>query len=1087
MAASSPLHSKPTVSLQPRDAGGGDAPPTVPMAGGGTGESPDEWVGPYKLLSVIGEGGFGTVWLAERREPMVQRVALKIIKQGMDSKAVVARFEQERQALAVMDHPNVARVLDGGVTATGQPYFVMEYVNGEPITVFCDRHRLTIRQRLELFVPVCEAVQHAHMKGIIHRDIKPSNVLAAMIEDRPVVKVIDFGIAKATDTFAVQHTVFSIEGQLIGTPEYMSPEQAGGRLDVDTRTDVYSLGVLLYELLSGTLPFDPRTLRIAGFAGIQRIIRESDPPRPSTRVGNAGADAAGLAESRHHTLGSLIRELRRELEWIPLKAMRKERERRYESAAAFAEDLRRYLNGMPLRAAPESRAYLARKFVKRNRTLVGATAAIIIALAGGMAGTVWQAREAAIQRDEAELARKEEAAQRARADERALAAENAEKQEKERAAQLERVSTFQALMLAGIDSSRAGVSLMNDLLARHAASLEKSGVPEPGRAGIILAFREQLARINATDAAAAIIDTAILTPAARAIDDRFQDDPIVDAQLRQALADTYRAIGRYDAAYPLQEAALRTRRAALGETNRATLAAENRVYLLLEELGRHSEAEAAARDILEKSRSALGADDPDTIAALNNFGAAAHRRGDFTQALSLWSAAADAYSRTLGDDHPDTLNAIHNTATALDALGRTAESEQRFRRAVEGRRRVLGDEDPLTIRSITSLGSVLLEHGRFEEAAPLLREAVASSRKALGEQHPDSITPIANLGALLLDQGRAAEAEPWLRDAFELCRVTLGEDHRRTVVARATVGLALMELGRFSDAEQYLREALESAQIAFGHGHPTTLAAQCNLSALLFSQRKYTEAEPLMREDLEISRRTLGPDHPSTLTAQANLAAVLQNLGRLQEAEPLFRDNLERSRGTLGDDHPDTILALINFAVFLDTTGRPEEAGARYREVLAIARRIFGPEHPTTLSIITSYGRLLVRQGQPQSALDLLGPARDATRAAFTGDNALRFARFLTALGSASAALPFDIGCFQSAEADLLEAHRILAPSGAAGSAETADCLQSLVRLYTAWDAAEPGKGYDAKAAEWKDALHATSLRHPEDATKEGK
>ncbi|HEV3024088.1 MAG TPA: serine/threonine-protein kinase, partial [Pirellulales bacterium] len=418
---------------------------TNATVGFGLSEAPGSSIGPYKLLQKLGEGGMGIVWAAQQTEPVKRKVALKVIKPGMDSAQVLRRFEAERQALALMDHSNIAKVLDAGTVGQafqpdagaasqagkpdlhGRPYFVMELVKGVPITKYCDELHLPLRERLALFVPVCQAAQHAHQKGIIHRDIKPSNVLIAMQDGKPVPKVIDFGVAKALHQKLTEHTMNTEIGQVMGTLEYMSPEQAElSPLDIDTRTDIYALGVLLYELLTGTTPLDHQRLKRAGYAEVLRLIREVEPPKPSTRLSESKESLAALAAQRRTEPARLTKDVRGELDWIVMKCLEKDRTRRYETANALVRDIERHLNDEPVEACPPSRGYRLSKFLRRHKGPVAAAALVLLSLLGGEVGTTLGLVEARRQRDAADLARANEADERAKAEAQREAARQAQ-------------------------------------------------------------------------------------------------------------------------------------------------------------------------------------------------------------------------------------------------------------------------------------------------------------------------------------------------------------------------------------------------------------------------------------------------------------------------------------------------------------------------------------------------------------------------------------------------------------------------------------------------------------------------------------
>ncbi|MGE3108552.1 MAG: tetratricopeptide repeat protein [Phycisphaerales bacterium] len=764
-------------------------------------EQPGTCIGPYKLLQLIGEGGFGSVFLAEQERPVSRKVALKIIKLGMDTRQVIARFEAERQALAMMDHPNIAKVLDAGATETGRPYFVMDLVKGDPIVEYCDKNSLSITERLELFAQVCAAVQHAHTKGIIHRDLKPSNILVTTLDGMPHAKVIDFGIAKATSSKLTEKTLFTEHHALIGTPEYMSPEQAEGSLDIDTRSDVYSLGVLLYELLTGTTPFSGKDLRSAAYAEIQRIIREVEPPKPSTRISQSADTLAAVAahrKSEPHRLGTIIRG---ELDWIVMKALEKNRMRRYESAGGLAEDVQRHLRGGSIHAAPQSRRYRLRKFMRRNRMgvilacVIGAS--LIVGLVGLGAGLI--RAERALQREEVQ---------------RRAAETNAEDAAL-KAARAARLSEFLGNMFTALDPNQA-------------------------------TGREVSVR-------------SVLEAASKRLDaGQFRDDPVIEADVRfrlgtiywTSLHDSYSAEREYAAALEIRERVI-------GPSHRQTLLAMHNLGIVLHQQGRYAEAEATARRALERRMNAFGEEDPDTISSMEKVSWALSSMGRFEEAEPPRVRALELRRKVQGEDHPDTIEAINYLGNLYLQQGRYAEAEPLYRDELQRTRRVYGAKSNQVAGVLLSeLTSCLLSAGKFDEAIANCQEALLIRRAAYGDRHRVVARALSKLGAAYTAAGRYEEAERALADALDIQRQFVPEEDE-VAWTLFDLGKLRASQGRLTDAEAFMREGLEIRRtIAVARGQRGDPWSLRELAAVLGAQGRQKEANDLVREAISIESKT---------------------------------------------------------------------------------------------------------------------------------------------------------------------------------------------------------------------------------------
>ncbi len=790
-------------------------------------ETMPETIGPYRIARKVGEGGFGIVYEARQREPIDRRVALKVVKPGMDSAGVLRRFAMERRTLAQLEHPNIARVLDAGLVPQGQPgagrpFFAMEFVEGLPITAFAEREGLGLRARLELIMQVCAAAQHAHTKGIIHRDLKPANILVSMSGGSPTCKVIDYGVAKALnddDDADAALTALTNPGAMIGTPLYMSPEQAMGSAQVDTRSDVYAIGVVLYELLCGQTPFGELISATRDPGRIRSAIESVDPAPPSVRLSRATrAGDPGATQ----TPSLAVSTLRGELDWITMKAIARDPARRYASASALADDLRRFLADEPVEAGPESRAYRVSKFVRRNRVGVIAGG---VAAAGVLAGSVFSVGFGV----QAVAAREAERTQRVEAERNAAIAQA--------------VNDF----------------LRDDLLT----------AVDPART----ADREITMR-------------EVLDNASGAVGERFAAQPMVEAAIRATLALTYERIGNPRHAEPHRQREIEIYTAESGEGDVRTITARTSLATNLLVQSRFDEAiELLTRNLaLVDGKPGF---EKDLFTIRNNLSGAYLELGRFADAAPILAETLEAKRRELGDRDPSTLTSIFNLAGLYFSLGEMEKAERLYREAFEGRSAVLGEADPQTIMGVIMLARVLTQLNRLDESEAAIEQGLAIARARLDPGHRMHLNLLEAYGDLLRTRADFARAEPVFDELLRLRATHLGADHASTVSAMALLADVRFNLGRYEEALTLIEEAREREGRALPEGHwsravKSVLAGQCH-----HELGRPEVAEPLVVQGLCQLLSALGPEHRHTLKATDVLIGLYQKGGRTDDAARL--------------------------------------------------------------------------------------------------------------------------------------------------------------------------------------------------------
>lgn len=941
-------------------------------------------VGPYTLAEVLGQGGMGTVWRAIQEQPIRREVAIKVIRPELSSDSVIKRFEHERQTLALMAHPNIAAILDVGSTKEGRPYFVMELVRGVPITEYANKLHLTIEERIELFKSASLAIQHAHHRGIIHRDIKPSNILVAVQDNQPVVKVIDFGVAKAIDSSENFTSVLTGFQGVVGTLEYMSPEQAElSRLDIDTRSDIYSLGVVLYELLTGSTPMSSERIRKSEFLEALRIIREDEPTRPSSLIASSKTTIQEIASSRRVSPTLLVSKLKGDLDWIVMKCLEKDRRRRYESAAELARDIERYQKHEPIEARPPTIAYSLSKFAKRNRPLFFASVTVLLIGAVALLGTSLALIEARTQREKTEglLANEKQLKLRAEAGERSANKATVVANQAREFAESER-DTVEAInrfllddLLGQADPSRQSLSTLGtvrdpnisvrELLDRASNSIHNQFV---GREkvevelrltiaktylslGLVDQAKEQLTDIERLVSTGKIDSKEILLEA-----NRIRGAMLIErgnSEEAEQFFDELFAKTEVDFGKESEESIqnleslslIAMKKGELQESNslldRAIALAvkinSNRLYhLKLQQAniwmlqGKLPLAEKSFSELASDAAKNFGEDHITTLAAKSSLARSLQSQGKFIEAEKLLVSLIEHQKRLYGDDHLDTAVLQDTLGVIYARLSRYSEAETFTIQALSVIEKHLGTEHPTAIVCRNHFANLLAQTGNQPGAIDIYLETIPRLEKAIGDDHPDTLAAMTNIASLLEIDQRPSEALPYIEKAVKGYKKRLGADHTNTLLATFRLGMVTATLGEKRKAADLIAPVYAKLSMGPLPNHPALPQIGSSLASLYLDLEEYTSAFPILEAQLPQLEKQFGKEDPRSMSARVDLAFALEKVGRVSDAEPYRKLSSEFRLKAFGQDSPRYRIAQIAYGENLAMQSKWELAAKQF-------------------------------------------------------------------------------------------------------------------------------------------------------------